>query len=208
MSNPNITAHYLPRPYPVSLTTGMRKYIIQGATPNDTRLDFNNDQRNLLAKGDLTTYSKVAYPFPNSIVGSPDVDIQFFDTISPNFDIWVEKVKVCIHAPTTYGCIKLNVWDFGTSPTNTPTNIVGINSDAPANLNVPLTIKSNVSLISNALDDTDLEMVASSQESIIPYFGHTISAGSYLRFGLQWAEGNAYGIKVFIIGWVVECDTV
>ena len=72
----------------------------------------------------------------------------------------------------------------------------------------PLTIGEGCSLISNALEEEDQYMKATSQKTLLPTFDEnlTIQPNSILRFGIQYAEGNAYGLKVFIIGWATECD--
>lgn len=206
MGNPNSTAMYLPRPYPSALTPDWRKYIIQAATPNDTRLDFSPKQKALLSRLDSNSYDFPSYDKPN--VGSLDenVDIAFMQCVTPNFPIWVEKIKVCLHQPSTYGCLKLNVWDFGDDESNVPTNLVGLNEGQLSTENIPLTVNPQTSLISNVLSDPDLYMVSSGQISTYDAFDYTIAANSILRFGMQYAEGDAYGLKVFLIGWVMECD--
>jgi hypothetical protein len=126
MQNPNETVTYTPRPYPSTLTSDWKKYIIQAATPNDTRLDFSMSQKALIPRVDLTSYEFPVYNKPNTN-GLTDVDLAFMQIKSPNFPIWVEKIKVCLHQYTTYGCLKLNVWDFGNSANNIPVNLVGLN---------------------------------------------------------------------------------
>ena len=208
MSNPNTSAMFLPSPYPTALTPEWKKYIIQGATPNDTRLDFSLDQKSLIPRADITSYNFTAYPMPNSGAYDHDIDLEFMTIVSPKFPIWVEKIKVCLHQATTYGCIKINVWDFGSALTNTPTNLVGIDESEDADENIPLTIFEDDKLVSNVLADPDLYMVDTLQTSHIDPFEYTIAANSILRFGIQYAEGNAYGLKIFIVGWMLECDTV
>jgi len=207
MSNPNETAMYLPRPYPTALTPQWKKYIIQGATPNDTRLDFNMDQKSLIPRSDVDSYAFTAYPRPNTGIHDHDIDLEFMTLVSPKFPIWIEKIKLCLHQHTTYGCVKVNVWDFGDAITNIPTNLVGVNCGEDADENIPLTIYENNKLISNALADPDLYMIESGQTTYLDPFDYTIAANSILRYGIQYAEGNAYGLKIFIIGWMLECDT-
>ena len=116
MPNPNTSVHYLPDPLPANLTKQWKKYIIQAATPNDTKLSFSLEQKNLIPKVDMTSYDFPSYPKPNttkdSITYSSSTDICFYKTMSPEFNLWVEKVKICLHQPATYGCIKVNVWNF------------------------------------------------------------------------------------------------
>jgi len=210
MGNPNETAMYLPRPYPTALTPDWRKYIIHGATPNDTRLDFSMDQKSLIPRTDLTTYDLPSYPKPNTGTLDENADLAFMQLITPKFPIWVEKIKICLHQETTYGCVKVNVWDFGDEKTNIPVNLVGVTdpSGVAADDNIPLTIFPENKLVSNALADPDLYMVETGQTCFYDPFGYTIQPSSVLRFGVQYAEGNAYGLKIFLIGWMLECDVI
>jgi hypothetical protein len=210
MDNPNPTAMYLPRPYPSALTPEWKKFIIQAATPNDTRLDFSQKQKALIPRIYSNVYGVPSYPKPNTTTSTgtldENTDIAFMQCVTPNFPIWVEKIKVCLHQPATYGCVKLNVWDFGDSEENVPVNLVGINEGQSSNENIPLTLNPSTELVSNVLADPDLYMVESEQLSIYDPFGYTIDENSILRFGIQYAEGDAYGLKVFLIGWVMECE--
>jgi len=206
MANPNETAMYLPRPYPTALTPEWKKYIIQASTPNDTRLDFSMDQKSLIPRTNLTSYAFPSYPRPNTGNFDKDIDLEFMRIESPAFPIWVEKVKVCLHQETTYGCVKLNVWDFADDEDDIPTNLVGVDGGEPSTVNIPLTIFPDHKLISNALATPDLYMVETNQTTYIDPFDYTIQPNSILRFAIQYAEGNAYGLKVFIIGWMLECD--
>lgn len=202
--NPNVTAQYVD--IPESLNGSWKKYILQGATPNDTKLDLTQTQKALIPRADLKTYDWAVYPNPYTENLTYESDLVFYQMKTPAFPIWVEKVKLCLHQPTTYGCVKVNVWDFGNSLDNSPTNIINVNVGQPSSLNCPVSIIANEKLVSNALSDTDLYMVNSNQECTYSPFEYTISANSIIRMGIQWAEGNAYGLKVFVIGWVLECD--
>ena len=207
MSNhPNTTVHTLPKPLPDELTSEWRKVIFQAATPNDTRLNFSMEQKTRIPRIDLDTYTFPVFPKPNTNSMDHQADIVFGQWTTPSYDIWLEKIKICLHQETTYGCIKINTWDFGSSLENVPTNLIGIEAGEPSNQNSPLTIENNYKLISNALDSTDDYMVATVQTPKLSPFSYTIAGNSILRFGLQYAEGNAYGLKVFLIGWTLECD--
>lgn len=212
MGNPNETAMFLPRPFPSGLTPDWKKYIIQGSTPNDTRLNFGFDQKARIPKANMVKYSLPSFSVPNTGAFDEDVDIPFLRIVTPKFPIWVEKVKICLHQETTYGCVKVNIWDYGSSESNIPTNIVAVKDPGGKTVagvdNIPVTIESDETLISNALAAEDLYMVQYSQECFITPFDYTIAANSILRFGIQYAEGNAYGLKVFLIGWMLECDKV
>lgn len=202
--NPNITAQYVN--IPPELTDNWRKYILQGATPNDTKLDFTQDQKAKIPRGDLKTYDWTVYPNPQTEGLDHETDLVFYQMKTPAFDLWVEKVKICLHQPTTYGCIKVNVWDFGDSLTNDPVNIINVDVEQPATLNCPVTVVENEKLVSNCLSATDLYMVNSGQQCERQPFDYTIAANSIIRMGIQYAESNAYGLKVFVIGWALECD--
>jgi hypothetical protein len=210
--NPNNTVHYLPQPFPATLNENWRKYIIQANTTNDIRLNFTTAQKLLIPRVDMDTYILPSYPKPyTTLYGKAyqeATDICFGRIVSPDFPIWLEKIKVCVHAKATYGCVKINVWDFGTSITATPRNLVEINRGQASNINIPLTVYAGDNLISNVLDSTDLYMVKTTQVAYISPFGETIASNSLVRFGIQYAEGDAYGVKVFLIGWVLECDKV
>lgn len=212
MSNPNITVHYLPDPFPVTLDATWRKYIIQANTANDIRLNFSPAQKLLIPKVNLDDYDFPAYPKPYATVDGytygEDVDLCFGRFTSPNFTLWLEKIKVCVHAKATYGCVKINVWDFGTNFTSTPRNLAGVSCGEPSNLNIPLTVFYDNDLVSNVIDDTDLYMVKTNQVPILRPLGteNYITANSLLRFGIQYAEGDAYGVKVFLVCWALECD--
>jgi len=203
--NPNLTAQYVN--IPESLTDNWRKYILQGAVPNEVKLDLNLDQKSLIPRADFNTYDWPVYANPNTEGLDHTSDIVFYQLKSPSFDLWVEKIKICLHQPSTYGCIKVNVWDFGDSLTNTPTNICEVNVNQPSGVNCPVTLVANEKLISNTLSSTDIYMVNSGQQSVLNPFDYTISANSIIRMGIQYAEGNAYGLKVFVVGWSLECDT-
>ncbi len=211
MSNPNPTVHY-PNPLPGGLNSNWRKYILQAATANDIRLDFSPAQKLLIPQVDMRNYDFPAYPKPNSTVDDvtyeEDTDLCFGRFNSPNFPLWLEKIKVCIHAKATYGCIKLNVWDFGNQYSSVPRNLAGISCGEPNDINIPLTIFYNHDLVSNVIDDTDLYMVETNQIPILRPFDVSIASNSLLRFGIQYAEGDAYGIKVFLVCWTLECDKV
>lgn len=181
---------------------------MQGSTPNDTRLDFDMNQKSRIPRANTTSYDFTSYPKPNSGDLDEQTDLAFMRLVSPNFPIWLEKIKICLHQQTTYGCVKVNVWDFGTDESNIPTNLTGLNIVTPATQHIPVTIFNNQKLISNALATPDLYMVETNQECTYDPFEYTIVANSILRFGIQYAEGNAYGLKVFLIGWMLECDTV
>jgi hypothetical protein len=215
MANPNSTVHYLPKPFPTDLTNNWRKYIIQASTPNDTRLDFNQEQKTFIPKADPFTYEFSSFPKPystvNGITYNENIDICFSRFKSPNFSLWLEKVKVCVHQAATYGCLKLNMWDFGPNSVPTPRNLIEIERSQPNELNIPVTISSNTSLISNVIDHTDLYMVKTNQNPKLRPFvtngqNNIILPNSLLRFGLQHASSNAYGLKVFLICWALECD--
>ena len=202
--NPNITAQYVN--IPSSLTDNWRKYILQGATPNDTKLDFTQDQKALVPRADYNTYDWAVYPDPHTGALDHETDLVFYQLKSPAFPLWVEKIKMCVHQPSTYGCVKVNVWDFGTSFDNTPTNICEVEVSQASNLNCPVSILSDEKLISNVLSTTDLYMVNTGQVSKLDPFDYTIAANSIIRMGIQHAEGNGYGLKVFVVGWSLECD--
>ena len=204
--NPNITAQYVN--IPEDLTPEWKKYILQGATPNETKLDFTQDQRALIPRADFQTYDWAVYPNPHTSGLGYESDLVFYQMKTPSFPIRVEKVKLCLHQPSTYGCIKVNVWDFGDNVSNSPTNIINVNTNQPATLNCPLTITAENALVSNALSPTDIYMVNSGQECVLAPFDYTIEANSIIRMGIQYAEGNCYGLKVFVIGWVLECDVL
>ena len=216
-TNPNTTVHYLPDPLPTNLNENWRKYIIQASTANDIRLNFSDAQKLLIPQVDMDTYNYPSYAKPyTSYTGGTypeETDLCFGRFRSPDFDLWLEKVKICVHSPATYGCIKLNVWNFGTDETSIPTNLIGIEDGEDSNINIPFTLYHDYSLVSNILDDTDDYMVATNQEAKLKPFtttsvDNTIEANSLLRFGVQYAEGDAYGVKVFLICWVLECDKV
>jgi len=208
MGNPNDTAMYLPRPYPTALTAEWKKYIIQGSTPNDTRLDFDMNQKSRIPRANMTSYAFASYPKPNTGSLDENTDLAFMRITSPKFPMWIEKIKICLHQETTYGCIKVNLWDFGDDESNVPVNLLGLNISTPTTQHIPLTIFSDEKLVSNALATPDLYMVDTVQECTYDPFEYTIAADSILRFGVQYAEGNGYGLKVFLIGWMLECDTV
>ncbi len=203
--NPNITAQYVN--IPDSLNDNWRKYILQGQTPNDTKLDFTQEQKAKIPRTDISTYDWPVYPNPHTDGLGYETDLVFYQIQSPNFDLWVEKVKICLHQPSTYGCVKINVWDYGTSLENTPINIINVSAGQPNTKNCPVTVVAEEKLVSNALSATDLYMVNSGQQCVHEPFDHTIQANSIIRMGIQYAEGNAYGLKVFVIGWSLECDT-
>jgi len=203
-SNPNITAQYVN--IPSTLTDNWRKHILQGATPNDTKLDFTQTQRGLVPRGDLKTYDWPVFPRPNTGTLDHETDLVFFQMTSPAVPLWVEKIKICLHQASTYGCIKVNVWDFGNSLSNSPTNICDIDVSQPSDQNCPVTLVAEEKLISNVLSNTDLYMVNSGQQSVLEPFDYTIAASSIIRMGIQYAESNAYGLKVFLVGWSLECD--
>lgn len=203
--NPNVTAQYVN--IPNTLTGNWRKYILQGSTPNDTKLDFSQEQRGIIPRGDLSTYDWPVYPNPQTEGLEYETDLVFFEMKSPSFDLWVEKIKVCLHQASTYGCVKINVWDFGDSLLNNPINIVNVDVGQTSDLNCPLTIVAEEKLVSNALSRTDLYMVNTGQICVTEPFDYTISANSIIRMGIQYANGNGYGLKAFIVGWGLECDT-
>jgi len=130
MGNPHDTVMFLPRPFPDGLTRHWKKFIIQASMPNDTRIEFSTDQKSLIPRSDLDTYEFTSYPKPNTGVFDNDIDLAFMRIVSPKFPIWVEKIKVCLHQQTTYGCVKVNVWDFGDSEDNIPVNLVGLGTSA------------------------------------------------------------------------------
>lgn len=206
--NPHSTAHY-PIP-PEGLNENWKKYIIQASTANDIRLTFSEKQKLLIPKADNTSYSHPAYTKPyhkyKGISYLENTDICFSRMVSPDFDLWLEKIKICLHSKSTYGCVKVNVWNFGSSYTSMPINLTGIIGGEPDYMNVPVSIGSEQNLISNVLDSTDEYMVLSNQVPKISPFLNTISANSLLRFGIQYAEGNGYGLKIFLICWALECD--
>jgi len=202
--NPNITAHYVN--VAGNVTDNFRKYIIHGSTPNDTKLDFTQEQRALIPRVDMSTYDWPVYPAPNCENTTYETDLVFFQIRSPAFDLKVEKIKICLHQPSTYGCIKVNVWDFQDGCDTKPINICNVNVGQDDTLNCPVTLIAEEKLISNALDNTDIYMINSNQECTFQPFDYTIAANSLLRMGIQYAEGNAYGLKVFIVGWALECN--
>jgi hypothetical protein len=100
------------------------------------------DQKSLIPHPDMTSYEFPAYPKPNTGNLDENVDLAFMRIMSPSFPIWVEKVKVCLHQHMTYGCVKINVWDFGSDEGNIPVNIVGLgtskfNAAVQSNINLP-----------------------------------------------------------------------
>lgn len=217
MSNPNPTVHYLPQPFPYNLNENWRKYIIQANTANDIRLNFTAKQKLLIPRVDMDSYDFPSYPKPyttyDAVTYPEAVDLCFARFRSPDFDLWLEKIKVCVHSKATYGCIKVNVWDFGINELSVPRNLAGIDGGEPVNINIPLTIFFDTNLISNSIDDTDLYMVASGQNPhlrplVTASVDNIIAANSLLRFGIQYAEGDAYGLKVYLVCWVLECDKV
>jgi len=203
-NNPNVTAQYVN--IPSSLTSDWKKYVIQGATPNDTKLDFTQDQRGQVPRADLSTYDWAVWDKPNTDSLDYQTDLVFCQIKTPAFPLWVEKIKICLHQATTYGCVKVNVWDFGDSLSNDPTNLINVTAGQPSTKNCPVTLIENESLVSNALADTDLYMINSDQQCDLDPFDYTIAANSILRMGIQYAESNAYGLKVFLTGWTLECD--
>lgn len=215
--NPNQTVHYLPQPYPTNLTSDWHKYIIQAATANDIRLNFTVEQKAMIPKVDIDTYAFPSYPKPYTtkdlIEYKENIDLCFGRFRSPDFPLWLEKIKVCLHQKSTYGCVKINVWNFGTVSESVPQNLAGLEYGQPSSINIPLTIFAQNNLISNAIDNTDLYMVSTFQNpSLRPFVtdgnDNIIAANSLLRFGIQYAEGNAYGLKVFLICWALKCDKV
>jgi hypothetical protein len=215
--NPNTSVHYLPDPLPTNLNENWRKYIIQAATANDIRLNFTDTQKLLIPKVDMDSYSFPSYPKPYTSYESgtytENTDLCFGRFRSPDFNLWIEKIKVCLHTKASYGCVKINVWDFGTDDSSVPVNLVGIEDNEDVNVNIPLTLYYNNSLISNAIDDTDDYMTVTEQTpKLRPFTTDTddniILANSLLRFGVQYAEGDAYGLKIFLVCWVLECDKV
>jgi len=218
MSNPNSSVKY-PTTTPPNITTDFRKVVIESSTPNDTRINFDLNQKSLVSKIVPMRYNDPSYPYNFPAYNKPNTDtypndIIFSKMITPDFDIVVEKIKVCIHSPTTYGCVKLNVWDFGDSLENVPVNLIGMEEGEGSEENVPLTIFPDVSLISNALDPLDDYFNMESNDSVeiinqtpkLSPFNYIINAKSILSLGVQYAEGNAYGIKVYIVGWALQSD--
>jgi hypothetical protein len=262
-SHPNKTVHVKPWVLPVTEELGCdlpnlymndgclqwRKYLIQAATPNDTKLNFSLKQRYLVPKArfDLIPSQNIpAYPKPNgrnlftNAYEDRDTDIKFCKTVTPNFPIWVEKVKICLHQHCTFGCIKVNVWVYPTctgegelvckESSSIPVNLVGLDygQGVASDANFPVTIIPYNKLISNALNtgDTeknDLYMEGTDQTTFVrPMqwngakpswmdYGDDrliIPPKSIIEFGIQYAESDAYGLKVFIVGWALECEDV
>lgn len=216
MANPNATVQYLPNPLPANLTSDWRKFVIHAATPNDTRLEFDQLQRSRVPEYTASTGSIPfsSYPYPNTNGLGYEADISFLSIQSPGFPLWVEKVKVCLHKEATYGCLKVNVFDYGDSLSNVPVNYAGLSHGQAATQNIPVTMFTNNKLISNVLSETDTYMDSTSQ---VPTFSpfttsgigdNIIQANSHLRFGVQYADGNAYGLKVFLVCWALACDKV
>lgn len=192
------------------ITEQTKKFILHAATPNNIPISFSVKQKRLISRVDLNSYVNPVYPKPNTVVNSvaygENTDIAFYKMVSPNFPIIVEKIKICLHQPTNYGCIKINVWDFKDSLINIPTNLIDINSGQTEDYTSPLTIPENYDLVSNVLEQEDFFMKQTLQIATIKTFGYTIAPNSILRFGIQYAEGNGFGLKIFIIGWVIQCD--
>lgn len=213
----NTTVHTLPNPFPTNLTNNWKKFIIQASTSNDVRLDFDFNQKKLIPQVDKDTYTFPSFPKPYSSKSgggnfTEDTDICFARFKSPEFNLWLEKIKICLHQPTTYGCVKVNVWNFGPSG-SVATNLTELECSQSSDVNIPVTIGANQKLISNVIDDTDLYMVSSSQiPKLRPFVtndaDNIIEGNSLLRFGIQYAEGNAYGLKIFLVCWALECDLV
>ena len=210
MSNPNITPKY-PTEKPDIVNGSFRKVVIEASTPNDTRLNFTSEQKSAVSKIVPLNFNDPNYPYnfpvyniPNATENTYPNDIVFSKLISPNFHIIVEKIKICLHSPSTYGCIKLNLWNFGDSIENIPVNLLGTDVDETPYENAPVTILDNVDLISNAIDSNDnyFNNVSIQVPKLSP-FEHSINPNSILSFGIQHAEGNAYGLKVYLVGWAV-----
>jgi hypothetical protein len=72
------------------------------------------------------------------------------------------------------------------------------------NHNIPLTINHTTDLVSNALYSGDTYLTSTSQVPTISPFTYTISANSLLSFGIPYAESDAYGLKVYIVGWAIN----
>jgi len=210
-TNPNSTAKY---PTPVNITKTWRKFIIQASIANDVILNLTSAQRNKTARVYQSTYEFPSFDKPNTNGYTTNTDLDFSSVISPQFELFVEKVKVCLHKEATYGCVKINVWNYGNIGSIegvVPTNIVGVEGGEPSNINVPLSIYAGNKLISNALDNTDDYMSLVGEETKInPYdiSGAYIAPTSLLKFGIQYADSNAYGLKVFLVCWANVCDFV
>jgi hypothetical protein len=262
-AHPNKTVHVKPWPLPVEEDLGCelpnlymndgclqwRKYLIQAATPNDTKLNFSLLQKYRIPKArfDLVPGRRIpAWPKPNgrnlitSAYEDRGVDIKFCKMVTPNFPIWVEKVKICLHKHCTYGCIKVNVWvypsceddgDLNCPQSNeVPVNLVGLDygQGVSSNANFPVNITPFNALISNVLnngdsDRNDLYMKGTDQRTFVKpmmWNGAKPSWMSYgdqrcmippksiMEFGIQYAESDGYGLKVFIVGWALECNNV
>jgi len=211
MAHPNSTVITPTGFLDAGITTETKKFIIQSATSNDIKLSLSVLQKRLLSRINRDDYSVPVFPKPNSIVGlttyGANTDIAFQRIVSPNFPLIIEKIKICIHKATTFGCIKLNLWDYGLDESVIPTNLLEIESDLDdGNYSTPLTISPGYNLVSNVLESEDTYMQATSQVAKEVSLGYTIQPNSILRFGIQYAEGNAYGLKIFIIGWTLQCD--
>lgn len=208
--NPNETAKY-PTVTPSTISKTWRKFIIQASTPNDMILNLTAEQRNKIARIYQNTYDFPSFDKPNTNGYTNNTDLTFSSVISPQFDVYVEKVKVCLHKEATYGCVKLNVWNYGnvgTSEGVVPTNLVGIEGSEPSNINVPLSIYAGNKLISNALNDDDeyMKLIEENTKLNPLELGTYVAPVSLLRFGIQYADSNAYGLKVFLVCWANVCD--
>lgn len=174
-----------------------RKYIIQASTPNDTQLFLSQDQ---IRK--LSSRSRIgdAWGFYKPLQGGygEDTDIRFAELVTPNFDIVVEKIKICLHSKITSGCVMVNVWD---KIDTDPTNLLALTTSTESH-NITFTLSQDNYLISNALDIDENP----SQSTIVTPYSYTIAANSRMRLGIQYANSDSYGLKVFIIGWANGCQ--
>lgn len=264
IDHPNITVHTKPWTLPIyqdygcdlpnlNTTDGCpqwRKYIIQGATPNDTKLDFSLEQRlkipksrtNIIPGRTIHAYPK---PFGNDLITNvplgKNTDFSFCRIVTPNFPIWLEKIKICLHQHCTFGCVKVNVWLYPPCSDNedmsciqdkvTPFNLIGLDYGQGVNsiYNFPVNIIPNNKLISNALntgdtDRNDIYMEGTDQTTFTrPMYWNEnkpswitindddriiIPPKSIIEYGIQYAESDAYGLKIFLVGWALECDLI
>ena len=192
------------------ITIDTKKVILQASTPNDIKLDFDVIQKKIVSKARLTPSGFDVYPKPNTTIDGEvfgkDTDIAFSIIRSPNFSIIVEKIKVCLHQPSTFGCFRINVWDFKKNEENIPENLVGVDAGEEEKYTSSLIINENTKLISNALEAQDSYMSSTNQTPKVKSLSYTIEPDSIIKFGIQFAQSNAYGLTVFIVGWALECD--
>lgn len=175
------------------ITQDHRQVILQFTVPVDIKMNLSLKQNLQIPKhayiyGEDTDDYSIQWPKPYTMKYT-DVDILLDKIITPNHNIIIDKIKIGLHQPAKIGCFKLNLWDM-TDPENI-VNLLGCKPEVE-NMNLPFTVESGHKLIKNALE---------SNKTVLSPLEYTLVPNSRLRLGLQSAESDAYGLKVFIIGW-------